>query len=1131
MAEEELQRHRAPEPVNITVLRARHLRGSKGDGLSSLVKVEYGSSTLGESAKVDSTNDVAAEYNFNAKFDCSFDDPIVLDEIAFKPVLVTVIEVLPKEKKQKEEKTVLLGQCTVDLLPLVRGETKYKSTLVIHSLPGSPLESIPADGPKAEIDVVVSVTEPLLSEDQLKESNLLTITVEAGYSVPETWNPSGTQYMYNITLPVPLNAERESTVVISNGVLKAVNDKEPPSKQKKWPVPGGAQGGAVFIPDKFVQAVSYDEEDGELAGKEDREFRVEVETDKNRVIWNCERRCYIEPSAVQSLQTKIAHTRFWPVELMRMPMPSAAKAKGKEEDNPIFFHGVAYVNLAPLLYPGVNKIRGAFRVHAYNEAEIVEKTKRKGGLAEEAARMATSMYRNASPSIKAGKTGKDEKGGGKDKDKDAAKKPSQMLKPGQQAPDAMSEVEAPASQNLEGMQYDEARTYIILEFSLQRPMVPKRAPEELAKRVAEYIPPRPLFPRRTNGAQRAVEDFHQQVANIGNMVLEEFRSEFGNQLDNGQLPCSNDAQEERKRKLMYELNTSGKYFAFKEQLKHSVVKIVREKYLKTSAFNNKEELQAFLSELYVFLVDQMHAGIGKVLSLEDETPVPAPLTDSAQLKHFAREAEVNEDFGLAAKYYQERLARNRNDADHWFDYGSFCLLINDISKAEECFKETVSINAQHLYGLLLYGVICSVEERNEVAETFFETASCVDQDSVLAWTMLGLFYDGINNDIQAEYAFMQAQKINQANAVAKMKQQQAIEQQANASQAPGGNEAKITEEPASEKAESEKGPLLPQFTKTPATPTDAKIPLRPQSKDKTPAYKKRMSVSSKSDGNPSGSNESDFAKAFSQDNQRIRSATSNMQGSKMGSRPGSADQEEQQKEQIPVPESSIFMIAVEFLLEVKATQFCERALAHELLIPRGGPTAVYYVALARLKLQRKELQEAQDSLNQALLLNYQDPNAWSIMGHLRYLQGNMPEAKDCYERTLAFVADAREMHAIYLRLASIYLQDGEFQRAKDTFLLACKHSPSCISWLGVGIACYRLGEMSEAEDALCEANILNNSDPEVWGYLSLVCLQTERQLEAEQAYKYAIKVNLKDGELLKEIQAVQEQVGYGNPQF
>ena len=34
---------------------------------------------------------------------------------------MTVTEVLPKEKKQKEEKTQNLGQCSIDLLPLVRG--------------------------------------------------------------------------------------------------------------------------------------------------------------------------------------------------------------------------------------------------------------------------------------------------------------------------------------------------------------------------------------------------------------------------------------------------------------------------------------------------------------------------------------------------------------------------------------------------------------------------------------------------------------------------------------------------------------------------------------------------------------------------------------------------------------------------------------------------------------------------------------------------------------------------------------------------------------------------------------------------------------------------------------------------
>ena len=82
----------------------------------------------------------------------------------------------------------------------------------------------------------------------------------------------------------------------------------------------------------------------------------------------------------------------------------------------------------------------------------------------------------------------------------------------------------------------------------------------------------------------------------------------------------------------------------------------------------------------------------------------------------------------------------------------------------------------------------------------------------------------------------------------------------------------------------------------------------------------------------------------------------------------------------------------------------------------------------------------------------------------------------------------------------------QFEDAKCTYLLACRDSPSCTAWNGVGVACYRMGTLPEAEDALCEANILNNRDPEVWAYLTLVCLQTGRSFEAEQSYKYALKV-------------------------
>lgn len=65
---------------------------------------------------------------------------------------VTITEILPKEKKQKEEKTQILGQCSFDLLPLVKGATKHRYTLTVHPTAGSPLEQAAAatDGPKVK---------------------------------------------------------------------------------------------------------------------------------------------------------------------------------------------------------------------------------------------------------------------------------------------------------------------------------------------------------------------------------------------------------------------------------------------------------------------------------------------------------------------------------------------------------------------------------------------------------------------------------------------------------------------------------------------------------------------------------------------------------------------------------------------------------------------------------------------------------------------------------------------------------------------------------------------------------------------------------------------------------------------
>lgn len=64
-------------------------------------------------------------------------------------------------------------------------------------------------------------------------------------------------------------------------------------------------------------------------------------------------------------------------------------------------------------------------------------------------------------------------------------------------------------------------------------------------------------------------------------------------------------------------------------------------------------LKQFISELYVFLIDELHKALNNIVSIEDNPVIENNLTDVQQMKHFALEAEMNRNFDLAAFYYQE----------------------------------------------------------------------------------------------------------------------------------------------------------------------------------------------------------------------------------------------------------------------------------------------------------------------------------------------------------------------------------------------------------------------------------------------------------------------------------------------
>jgi hypothetical protein len=143
----------------------------------------------------------------------------------------------------------------------------------------------------------------------------------------------------------------------------------------------------------------------------------------NNVLLNLiECSIYVLSSSL-SLTRRIAESRLWPVEVMRSPQVGATKGgkAGKdkavrhwissiqdliksllaiivniltivslnclfcvcvcvsvqqgEDETQLSFHGVAYVDMAPLLYPGARRVRGAYRLYPFYDSDLLVKVK------------------------------------------------------------------------------------------------------------------------------------------------------------------------------------------------------------------------------------------------------------------------------------------------------------------------------------------------------------------------------------------------------------------------------------------------------------------------------------------------------------------------------------------------------------------------------------------------------------------------------------------------------------------------------------------------------------------------------------------------------------------------------------
>ncbi|KAK1117030.1 hypothetical protein K0M31_017078 [Melipona bicolor] len=229
------------------------------------------------------------------------------------------------------------------------------------------------------------------------------------------------------------------------------------------------------------------------------------------------------------------------------------------------------------------------------------------------------------------------------------------------------------------------------------------------------------------------------------------------------------------------------------------------------------------------------------------------------------------------------------------------------------------------------------------------------------------------------------------------------------------------------------------------------------------------------------------------------------------------------------PQDNVHIMVATFLLKLHFCEFAGLALAEEISNSNRSIHVLYYMAVEHYLSGRYE--NALSHLEEIRYDYGMDYSVSSLMGHCYFKIKDTEKAIECYEFARMLFDRPDNLHLVEIRLGYHYYDIGDYNRAKRIFLSACKSSPTCLTWLGVGISCYEIKQFHEAEISLSEANRINNHNSDVWGYLCLLNMTLGRYDEFAQCYAEMLKYqnNLKDRKLWLRITNLMKALDYAPP--
>ncbi|GMH45184.1 hypothetical protein BSKO_13141 [Bryopsis sp. KO-2023] len=525
-----------------------------------------------------------------------------------------------------------------------------------------------------------------------------------------------------------------------------------------------------------------------------------------------------------------------------------------------------------------------------------------------------------------------------------------------------------------------SETEVSFKLTFSKPLVPPwQPPPKPSKSFEEVIPRRPE--KKAPEPKSATMEFKSQIQSLVEFLKKEYE-----EID------FEGTEDMKQKKLVFELNKSGKYLDIQTQLKKYLQNVIQERY-KTKENMSKDGLAGLYNDLYVHLLDSARDAIKPVESPAPEPPVPDQL-DLGKLLCLATEYEIAGNRSDAEKKHQDRIVVSE-DPQVWYDYGAFCMRCGLYGRAEECFRDSLSLdpcNVQcllSLSGLLLHNSIMTDPAFLESAEVFLHKAKELEPDNAMVWALLAIVVEGVySKDDMRNIHFEVSRLANEAT----------------------------------ERGES----------------------------------------------------------------------------------PAQVDG---------------FLRASGLMLDLHLPECADRALAHVKECRDPVDEATIQLGFNRAlsaQLQGRD-SDAMDILKATMrLAAEEDIRGHLQLGKLHFKAGRCSEACDAYQQGLRTNPAAFTLEA-FMHLGACYSAKMDWQSACDVYLQGCISHPCMTLWLGVGIAYLRLGDLHRGELALSEANILDNRNANVWGYLALVALKEQRFDEASMALSRALEEGFKEADLSMEM--------------